>query len=179
VLWFAVAGLAIGLISGALSRPSFSDFVSTTLGSVILFAAITALIVGIAKLSRLVVEGTEVVHRQVGRSQRASGVGAGWRLITYRSGSGRTQRYIRVLFDPQNRPVLMFNGSMWSRGLFVEAFGPLGVTVMDQHDAVRPSAIDSMSPQQIEALSDEEVARLMKATEDETVPPMPSRVVRR
>jgi hypothetical protein len=184
VLWFAVGGLALGLVygavgvHGAVGRHEVSGFVATALGCGILFAGITAIIVAISKASSLVVDGTEVVHRQVGRSQRVSVVGAGWRLISYRSGFGKTQRYIRVLFSPNDHPLMMFNGSMWSSGLFTDALGPLGVKVMDQHDAVRPSTIDSMTPEQIGALSDEEAARLMKATEDKTVPPMPRRVVR-
>jgi len=179
VLWFALGGLGIGVVFGLTQHPfKFGDFVSAAAGSAILFGGITAVIVFIAKQSRLVVDGSDVVHHQFGRSQRAMNVGTGWRLISYDNGVEKSRRFIRALFDTEDKPRIMLNGSMWSIPMLTEALHPLGVKIMAQHEMFGPSSIDLMSPEQIAALSDEEVARVMKETEDPTVPPEPFAIVR-
>ena len=179
VLWLALAGLVLGAIFGFVKFSSWTSFATETLGSVVALGGLTAIIVGVSHRSRLIIDGTDVIHRQVGRTQVARDVGVGWRLITYRSGSGRSQVFIRALFDRDDKPRIILNGSMWSLLLLVRALHPLGVRIMDEHEAVRPSTIDTIPMEQIAALSDEEAARLMKDTEDTTVPPMPRRVTRR
>jgi hypothetical protein len=180
VLVFGAVGAVLGAGGALLAHESIPTIGSAAVGGVVLFGGMTALIVAISQVSRLVVDGTDVIHRQFGRSQRAHGVGSGWRMISYyRHDAGGGSRFIRVLFDPSDEPRIMLNGAMWSVASLVRALGPLGVTVMEERRSVDSSAIKAMSSGQIAALSDEEAALIMKDTPDPTMPPIPRRVSRR
>ncbi len=177
--WSPVIGAGIGVVGASLSLGDGGPpllAASVFAASVVLFSVVGAVIVLAARTSRLAIDGRSLEHRRLGPTRRMT-VGPGWRLVEYRSGTGRTQRWQWALLDPENACRLLLGVALWPFATMKQVFDGTGVVITSADALVDASPIDSLSAEQLDRLSDAEIDALIEQSKNRTLPPFPTRVV--
>ncbi|MFT4124155.1 MAG: hypothetical protein QM635_10010 [Microbacteriaceae bacterium] len=173
----AALGAAIALVGSVGQHRPAGALAASVVVSAALFALVTAIALLLARTSRLVVDGAHIEHRQLGPTRRVT-VGPGWRLIEYRRGVGRQMRWLWALFDPDDVPRLILNGTMWPRATLEAALAGTGVALSSARDrAMRDLPLDELAREQLEAFGEASDEVLGERLLDASVPPMPTRAV--